>query len=148
MFGASWLRPEARAICAGFAGLPKWIARPVECALAEHCEVSAISLPRVPWRRARALAPGLAVRVAPWLTHDLFDRCRLPRCGSLMGCLRRRCALALEVAAIWPDSVGKLVLLAPFGLYDDANPPTDPWAQRGDKVACPDVRESEGALQL
>jgi len=31
--------------------------------------------------------------------------------------------------------VEKLVLLAPFGLYDDANPPTDPWAQRGDEIA-------------
>jgi pimeloyl-ACP methyl ester carboxylesterase len=44
-------------------------------------------------------------------------------------------ALAAEMAAIWPDSVKKLALIAPFGLFDEADPATDPWAQRADNVA-------------
>ena len=28
----------------------------------------------------------------------------------------------------------RLALIAPFGLFDEADPPTDPWAQRGDAV--------------
>ena len=43
-------------------------------------------------------------------------------------------SLALEVAALWPASVRRLAVIAPFGLFDEANPPTDPWAQRGDQV--------------
>ena len=36
--------------------------------------------------------------------------------------------------AIWPDKVKRLALIAPFGLYDAADPPADPWAQRADAV--------------
>lgn len=39
-------------------------------------------------------------------------------------------ALAAEVAAISPDLVRKLVLVAPFGLFDPADPVCDIWAQR------------------
>ena len=42
--------------------------------------------------------------------------------------------MAAEMAALWPESVRRLALIAPFGLFDAANPPTDPWAQRGDAV--------------
>ena len=38
------------------------------------------------------------------------------------------------MAALWPDSVQRLALIAPFGLFDEADPPTDPWAQRADQV--------------
>lgn len=37
-------------------------------------------------------------------------------------------ALAADVAAIWPDWVGKLVLTTPFGIYDDAEPTRDMYA--------------------
>jgi len=43
-------------------------------------------------------------------------------------------SLAAEMAALWPDSVHKLALIAPFGLFGETNPPTDPWAQRADAV--------------
>jgi pimeloyl-ACP methyl ester carboxylesterase len=115
---------------AGFVGLPKWT--PVLSALAEHFEVAAISLPGFPGAgRAHLELDSLF----DWslAAHDLFVAAGC-RGGTLMGCSVGG-ALAAEVAAVWPDSVGKLVLLAPFGLYDDANPPVDPWAQRGDKVA-------------
>ena len=43
-------------------------------------------------------------------------------------------SLAAEVAALWPANVRRVVLIAPFGLFDENDPPTDPWAQRGDQV--------------
>ena len=39
-------------------------------------------------------------------------------------------SLAAEIAAIWPGSVKRLALIAPFGLFDEKDPATDPWAQR------------------
>jgi pimeloyl-ACP methyl ester carboxylesterase len=38
------------------------------------------------------------------------------------------------MAAVWPDSVRRLALIAPFGLFDAEDPPTDPWAQRPDEI--------------
>jgi pimeloyl-ACP methyl ester carboxylesterase len=43
-------------------------------------------------------------------------------------------SLAAEVAAIWPGAVKRLALIAPFGLFDDKDPATDPWAQRAPDV--------------
>ena len=57
-------------------------------------------------------------------------------------------AFAAEMAAIFPGHVRKLALIAPFGLFDEAEPATDPWAQRRDNVAglmCADADEMEGA---
>src|SRR5205814_2128438 len=39
-------------------------------------------------------------------------------------------SLAAEIAAIWPQAVRHLALIAPFGLFDEKEPATDPWAQR------------------
>jgi len=39
-------------------------------------------------------------------------------------------SLAAEVAALWPAMVKRLALIAPFGLFDESDPATDPWAQR------------------
>jgi pimeloyl-ACP methyl ester carboxylesterase len=44
-------------------------------------------------------------------------------------------AFAAEMAAIFPGYVRKLALISPFGLFDDQEPATDPWAQRKDNVA-------------
>jgi pimeloyl-ACP methyl ester carboxylesterase len=41
-------------------------------------------------------------------------------------------AFAAEMAAIFPERVGRLALIAPFGLFDDKEPAADPWAQRKD----------------
>ena len=114
---------------AGFAGLPKWT--PVLSAIAGKCEVSAISLPGFPGGGRGHLELDSLFEWA-MAAHDLMVAAGC-RSGALMGCSVGG-ALAMEVAAIWPESVGKLALVAPFGLYDGANPPTDPWAQRGDKV--------------
>lgn len=124
---------------AGFAGLPKWT--PVLSALAGHCTVSAISLPGFPGG-GRAHLELDSLFEWSMAAHDLFCAAGL-RGGALMGCSVGG-ALAAEVAAVWPESVSKLVLLAPFGLYDDTKPPADPWAQQGDKVDAL-MCESEGA---
>ena len=44
-------------------------------------------------------------------------------------------AFAAEMAAIFPGHVKKLALIAPFGLFDEAEPAADPWAQRKDEIA-------------
>ena len=41
-------------------------------------------------------------------------------------------ALAADIAAVWPESVGRLVLISPFGLFDEAEPAADLFAQRPD----------------
>jgi pimeloyl-ACP methyl ester carboxylesterase len=40
-------------------------------------------------------------------------------------------AIAADVAALWPDLIGRLVLIAPFGLYDMTQPTKDPFAVLG-----------------
>ena len=39
-----------------------------------------------------------------------------------------------EVAAIWPAAVRRLALIAPWGLFNETEPMTDPWAQRAPDV--------------
>jgi pimeloyl-ACP methyl ester carboxylesterase len=43
-------------------------------------------------------------------------------------------SFAAEVAAIWPNVVRRLVLIAPWGMFDEKEPMTDPWAQRAPEV--------------
>jgi pimeloyl-ACP methyl ester carboxylesterase len=40
-------------------------------------------------------------------------------------------AIAADVAALWPDFVTRLVLIAPFGLYDEREPTRDMFAVQG-----------------
>ena len=44
-------------------------------------------------------------------------------------------SFAAEMAALFPGHVRRLALIAPFGLFDEAEPAADPWAQRKDSVA-------------
>jgi len=69
-----------------------------------------------------------------WLlaTRDLLVGAGLDGC-DLVG-VSAGGALAADVAAVWPQAVKRLVLLAPFGLFDEAEPSTDPWAQRPGSV--------------
>jgi pimeloyl-ACP methyl ester carboxylesterase len=58
-------------------------------------------------------------------------------------------AFAAEMAAIFPRHVRKLALIAPFGLFDEADPAADPWAQRKDAVAglmCADPAKWEALI--
>ena len=114
---------------AGYGGLPRWI--PFLDQLAQSRTVIVPSLPGFPGgdRGHSVLDSHL-----DWLlaVRDILDQAGLSGAdlaGSSVGA-----SLAAEVAALWPATVGKLVLIAPFGLFDEKNPPTDPWAQRGDAV--------------
>ena len=110
---------------AGFGGLPRWI--PFLDALARERTVVVPSLPGFPGgERGHSVLDShldwmLAVR-------HLLQKAELEGAdlvGSSVGG-----SFAAEVAAIWPGSVRRLALIAPWGLFDEKDPMTDPWAQR------------------
>ena len=112
---------------AGFGGLPRWV--PFLDRLAEHRTVVVPSLPGFP---GGDRGHGVLDTHLDWLlaTRHLLLAAGLEGAdlaGSSVGA-----SLAAEVAAVWPRSVRRLALVAPFGLFDAADPSTDPWAQRGD----------------
>jgi pimeloyl-ACP methyl ester carboxylesterase len=110
---------------AGFGGLPRWI--PFLDALSRERTVIVPSLPGFPGgeRGHTVLDSHLDWVLA---THQLLHKSGLDGAdlvGSSIGG-----SLAAEIAAIWPASVRRLALIAPFGLFDEKDPATDPWAQR------------------
>jgi pimeloyl-ACP methyl ester carboxylesterase len=110
---------------AGFGGLPRWV--PFLDALAKERTVVVPSLPGFPGgERGHSVLDNHLDWVLA--THLLLQRAGLDGAdlaGSSVGG-----SLAAEVAAIWPHQVKRLALVAPFGLFDENDPPTDPWAQR------------------
>lgn len=121
---------EAIGFLAGYGGLPRWV--PFLDRLAERRTVIVPSLPGFPGGdRGHAVLDThldwvLAVR-------DLIDKAGLAGAdlvGSSVGG-----SFAAEVAAIWPEKVKRLALIAPFGLFDAKDPATDPWAQKQDDIA-------------
>lgn len=114
---------------AGFGGLPRWV--PFLDTLAESRTVIVPSLPGFPGgdRGHSVLDTHLDWVLA---VREILNKSGLagaPLAASSVGA-----SLALEAAALWPDSVPKLALIAPFGLFEEKDPPADPWAQRGDDV--------------
>ncbi|HET8997377.1 MAG TPA: alpha/beta fold hydrolase [Acetobacteraceae bacterium] len=114
---------------AGFGGLPRWV--PFLDELAKSRTVIVPSVPGFPGgdRGHTVLDTHL-----DWLlaVHELLEKAGLSGAdlaGSSVGG-----SLAAEMAALWPASVRRLALIGPWGVYDEADPPTDPWAQRGDAV--------------
>ncbi len=114
---------------AGFGGLPRWT--PFLDELAQSRTVIVPSLPGFPGgdRGHTVLDSHLDWLLAIRQILDLAGLSGADLAGSSVGA-----SMAAEVAALWPGTVGKLILIAPFGLYDETNPPADPWAQRGDAV--------------
>jgi pimeloyl-ACP methyl ester carboxylesterase len=114
---------------AGYGGLPKWI--PFLDRLAETRNVIVPSLPGFPGgdRGHSVLDSHL-----DWLlaVRDLIDKADLAG-GDLIGSSVGG-SFAAEVAAIWPDKVNRLALIAPFGLFDEREPAADPWAQKQDDI--------------
>jgi len=114
---------------AGYGGLPRWI--PFLDALAEQRTVIVPSLPGFPGgdRGHTVLDTHL-----DWVltVREILAKSELlgaDLVGSSVGG-----SLAAEIAAIWPDDVRKLALIAPFGLFEEKDPATDPWAQRADAI--------------
>jgi pimeloyl-ACP methyl ester carboxylesterase len=114
---------------AGFGGLPRWV--PFLDALARERTVIVPSLPGFPGgeRGHSVLDSHLDWVLA---AHLLLQKAGLDGAdlaGSSVGG-----SLVAEVAAIWPHQVRRLALIAPFGLFDEKDPATDPWAQRAPDV--------------
>ena len=114
---------------AGFGGLPRWI--PFLDALARERTVIVPSMPGFPGgERGHTVLDShldwvLAVRQL--LLKAGLDGADLA--GSSVGG-----SFLAEVAAIWPAAVRRLALIAPWGLFDEKDPMTDPWAQRAPDV--------------
>jgi len=114
---------------AGLPGLPKWPA--FADALAARRDVVAPSIPGFPG----ALGHDALDTTLDWIVamRELLNGADLdgpPLVGVSVGA-----TLAAEVAAMWPHKVEKLVLVAPFGLYDPERPTASPWAQQGREFA-------------
>ena len=109
---------------AGLAGLPRWT--PFLDRLAERHRVVAPSLPGFPGGTGHDNLDTLLDWVAA--TLDLLEGAGLAG-GDLIGASIGG-TLAAEAAAMAPGLVRRLVLIAPFGLYDKSAPPTDLWAQK------------------
>ena len=116
------------AFLAGLGGIPRWT--PFLARLAESRRVVAPSLPGHPGGPAyEHLDSHLDWVVA---IRELLDTAGAGR-ADLLG-VSVGGALAADVAALWRESVPRLALVAPLGLYDPAEPVTDVWAQRPDAL--------------
>jgi pimeloyl-ACP methyl ester carboxylesterase len=108
----------------GLRGLPRWPA--FLDALARNRRVIAPSLPGFPGASGHRSLDGVADWVIAAL--DLLDACAespVDLVGASVGA-----TLAAEIAAFSRTSVARLVLVAPLGLFDEAEPPADLFAQR------------------
>jgi pimeloyl-ACP methyl ester carboxylesterase len=110
----------------GFGGLPRWT--PFLDRLAKTRLVIAPSLPGHPGAEAfRDLDNHL-----DWLdaVNQLITAATADVEGAdLMG-VSVGGALAADIAALWPAQARRLILLAPFGLFDERDPVADIWAQK------------------
>ena len=114
---------------AGFGGLPRWV--PFLDELATSRTVIVPSLPGYPGAGGHTVLDThldwlLAVR-------QIIDKTGLAGADLLGASVGG--SFAAEMAALFPGHVRRLALIAPFGLFDEAEPAADPWAQRKDSVA-------------
>lgn len=109
---------------AGIGGRPKWL--PLFDRLAQQYRVVVPSLPGFP-----GAEPGhlLLDDNSDWIcaTLDLLEQSGLTGADMIGACLGG--SLLADVAAHSPGSVGRMALIAPFGLYRDAHPLPDFFAQ-------------------
>jgi pimeloyl-ACP methyl ester carboxylesterase len=92
-------------------------------ALGAHCEVVAPSLPGFDFSE-----PAQLDSIHDWIValSEAVDCAGLaggPVVASSLGAM-----LALELCAVRPEAFSELVLIGPYGLWDDAEPAADPWA--------------------
>lgn len=109
---------------AGVGGLPRWT--PFLDALARTRHVVAPSLAGFPGGPSGDNLDDNLDRIVA--AHDALTAAGLAG-ADLIGASVGG-ALAAEVAALWPADVKRLVLIAPFGLFDEGDPVADIFAQR------------------
>lgn len=139
-----WEKGEGKPIgyIPGYAGLPRWT--PFLDALAERRRVIAPSLPGFPGGLGHAdLDTHLEWVMA---AHDLLDGAGLA--GADLVATGFGAALVADVAAIWPKVARSLTLIAPFGLFDEADPTFDVWAVRGGTIQKIVVANPDSFTQL
>jgi pimeloyl-ACP methyl ester carboxylesterase len=130
-------------VLAGLLGYARWT--PFLEALAQRHHVVVPSLPGHPgggsFRRLDDLADFVTA------TLDLLDAADLEG-ADLVG-FGPGATLAAECAAFSRTSVGKLVLVAPFGLFDASEPVADLWARRpNEQAACFSARPEVFAREV
>lgn len=111
---------------AGFGGLPRWV--PFLDKLAEKRTVIVPSLPGHPGATGHTQLDShldWIVAVRQVLVKSGLEGEDIA--GSSTGA-----SFVAEFAALWPHKVKRIAMIAPFGLFDEKDPPADPWAQRPD----------------
>jgi pimeloyl-ACP methyl ester carboxylesterase len=129
---------------AGFGGLPRWV--PFLDELAKSRTVIVPSLPGFP---GGALGHTALDTHLDWLlaVRQLLDKAGLGDADLLGASVGG--SFAAEMAAVFSGTVRKLALIAPFGLFDEADPAADPWAQRKDNMPalmCADPKKWEALM--
>ncbi len=112
----------------GLRGLPRWT--PFLDRLAERRRVIAPSLPGFPGARGHDRLDDLPDWVSA--TLDLLEASGLEGAdlvGASVGA-----TLAVEVASFSRATLKRLVLVAPFGLFDPEDPVADLWAQKHNEL--------------
>ena len=122
-----WSKGEGEPVgfLAGIGGLLRWT--PFLDRLARSRTVIVPSLPGFP---GAGRGHDSLDTLLDWLlaTHDLLDEAGLSG-HDLVG-VSIGGTLAAEVAAAWPAMVRRLVLVSPLGIFDEAEPVCDIWAQQ------------------
>jgi pimeloyl-ACP methyl ester carboxylesterase len=115
---------------AGLGGLPRWLPF-----LDELAKTRTVVVPSLPGYPGGGMGHSVLDTHLDWVlaVRQLLDKSGLAGCDLIGASVGG--AFAAEIAAIFPAHVKKLALLAPFGLFDEKDPATDPWAQRRDAVA-------------
>jgi pimeloyl-ACP methyl ester carboxylesterase len=141
-----WTKGSGRKLgfLAGFGGLPRWV--PFLDELAKSRTVIVPSLPGYP---GGATGHTVLDTHLDWVlaVRQIIDKTGLAGADLLGASVGG--SFAAELAAIFPGHVRKLALIAPFGLFDEAEPAADPWAQRKDSVAslmCSDASQWEALV--
>lgn len=114
---------EPLVFLAGFMGLPQWIE--FLDLLAETRRVIVPSLPGFPGATGHHQLDELSDWVAA--TLEILEAAASGPVDVVASSVAG--ALALEAAAANRSFFRRLVLIAPFGVFDDAHPAIDPWAQ-------------------
>jgi pimeloyl-ACP methyl ester carboxylesterase len=132
---------ERLGVLAGLGGAPRWT--PFLARLAERRQVVVPSLPGFPGATGHDQLDDLPDWIAA--TLDLLEAAGL-RGADLLG-LSVGGTLAAEAAAFSPGLARRLALVSPFGLFDEAEPVADVWAQRAEDLPALLAAQPERVLE-